>query len=137
MFNTGAPAEHFGRQLALLRRIIATGIDVYCYATFTTPTLPASPADAMRRFVDDLQGIDEHLPLRLIPLEVSVFSPVHPRLLPLHADSLKLQEYMVAAWQAVLAERFTVCNAPWQSPIYLSQVAQTSVGANDDDRCSY
>lgn len=108
VFNTGAPAEHFGRQLALLRRIIATGIDVYCYATFTTPTLPASPADAMRRFVDDLQGIDEHLPLRLIPLEVSVFSPVHPRLLSRHADSLKLQEYMVAAWQAVLAERFTV-----------------------------
>ncbi len=106
-FNTTAPAEHFDRQLALLRRIIATGMDVYCYATFTTPTLPASPADAMRRLADHLQTIDEHLPLRLVPLEVSVFSPVQPRLRSAHAESLQLQHHMVAAWQAVLAERYT------------------------------
>jgi uncharacterized Fe-S cluster-containing radical SAM superfamily protein len=106
-FNTGAPADHFDRQLTLLRRIIATGMDVYCYATFTTPALPTSPADTMRRFADKLQGIAEFLPLRLIPLEVSVFSPVHPRLRPPHAESLQLQHQMAAAWQAVLAERFT------------------------------
>ncbi len=107
-FNTAAPAEHFDRQLVLLRRIIATGIDVYCYATFTTPTLPTSPADTMRRLADDLQSIDEHLPLRLVPLEVSVFSPMHLRLRSAHAESLQLQQHMVAAWQAVLAERYTI-----------------------------
>ena len=107
-FNTTAPAEHFDRQLAVLRRIIATGMDVYCYATFTTPTQPTSPADTMRRLADDLQRIDEHLPLRLIPLEVSVFGPVHPRLSSAHAESLQLQHHMVAAWQAVLAERYTI-----------------------------
>src|SRR6266851_3450732 len=107
-FNTTAPAEHFDRQLALLRRIIATGMDVYCYATFTTPTLPKSPADSMRQLADDLQSIDEYLPLRLVPLEVSVFSPVHSRLRSAHAESLQLQQYMVAAWHAVLAERYTV-----------------------------
>ena len=106
-FNTTAPAEHFDRQLALLRRIIATGMDVYCYATFTTPTLPTSPADAMRRLADHLQDIDEHLPLRLVPLEVSVFGPVQPRLRFAHAESLQLQHHMVAAWQAVMAERYT------------------------------
>ncbi len=106
-FNTAAPAEHFDRQLALLRRIIATGMDVYCYATFTTPTLPTSPADSMRRLADRLESIDNHLPLRLVPLEVSVFSPVQPRLRSAHAESLQLQHHMVDAWQAVLAERYT------------------------------
>ncbi|MGA8706711.1 MAG: hypothetical protein WB646_06940, partial [Steroidobacteraceae bacterium] len=106
-FNTTAPAEHFDRQLALLRRIIATGMDVYCYATFTTPILPTSPADTMRRLADDLQSIDDYLPLRLVPLEVSVFSPVQPRLRSAHTESLQLQYHMVAAWQGVLAERYT------------------------------
>lgn len=106
-FNTGAPADHFDRQLTLLRRIITTGMDVYCYATFTTPVLPASAIDTMRRLADQLQSIDECLPLRLIPLEVNVFSPVHPRLRAPHAESLQLQQHMVAAWQDVLAERFT------------------------------
>jgi uncharacterized Fe-S cluster-containing radical SAM superfamily protein len=106
-FNTAAPAEYFDRQLGLLRRIIATGIDVYCYATFTTPILPTRPTDAMRRFVDVLQDIDEHLPLRLVPLEVSLFSPVYPRLRAVHKDSIQLQQYMVDAWQSVLAERFS------------------------------
>jgi uncharacterized Fe-S cluster-containing radical SAM superfamily protein len=106
-FNTGAPAHHFDRQIKLLRRIIATGMDVYCYATFTTAALPTSPADTMRRLADQLQSIDECLPLRLIPLEVSVFSPVRPRLRAPHAESLQLQHHMVTAWHAVLAERFT------------------------------
>jgi uncharacterized Fe-S cluster-containing radical SAM superfamily protein len=106
-FNTGAPAVHFDRQLTLLRRIIGTGMDVYCYATFTTPALPASPKDAMRRLADQLQGIDEHLPLRLVPLEVQVFGPVQPRLRSPHAESLQLQQHMVTAWKTVLTERFT------------------------------
>jgi uncharacterized Fe-S cluster-containing radical SAM superfamily protein len=105
-FNTGAPADHFDRQLNLLNRIIATGMDVYCYATFTTPTLPADPTDAMRRFADQLQSIDECLPLRVTPLEVSVFSPVRPRIRALHVQSLQLQHHMVRAWQAVIEERF-------------------------------
>lgn len=58
-FNTDAPGEHFDRQLTLLRRIVETGMDVYCYATFTTPILPTSPDDAMRRLADQLQAIDE------------------------------------------------------------------------------
>jgi uncharacterized Fe-S cluster-containing radical SAM superfamily protein len=106
-FNTGAPAELFDRQFTVLRRIVNTGMDVYCYATFTTPILPARPVDSMRRFADRLQTIDERLPLRLVPLEIGVFGPVQPRLRPPHAESLQLQQHMVAAWQVVLAERFT------------------------------
>jgi uncharacterized Fe-S cluster-containing radical SAM superfamily protein len=106
-FNTGAPAEHFYRQFALLRRIVATGMDVYCYATFTSPERPADPLGAMERFVDRLQDIDEHLPLRLIPLEINVFGPVEPRMRAAHVGSLQVQQHMVTAWQAVLAERFS------------------------------
>ncbi len=107
-FNTDAPADHFGRQLTLLRRLVGTGMDVYCYATFTTPTLPASPDDAMRRLADELQGISEFLPLRLIPLEVQVFGPVRPRLRSPHPDALRFQQRMMTAWQNVLTERFTL-----------------------------
>jgi len=105
-FNTGAPAEHFDRQFTLLRRIVATGMDVYCYATFTSPTLPAEPLGEMKRFVDRLQGIDEHLPLRLIPLEIRVFGPVGPRMRARHVESLQMQHHMVGAWLDVLADRF-------------------------------
>lgn len=105
-FNTDAPPEHFDRQLMLLRRIVNAGIDVYCYATFTTPRLPGNARDAMCDFADQLQQIDELLPLRLTPLEVQVFSPVRPRLQPQHRESLALQQVMATAWQAVLEERF-------------------------------
>jgi uncharacterized Fe-S cluster-containing radical SAM superfamily protein len=105
-FNTNAPPEHFSRQFAMLRRIVATGLDVYCYATFTTSELPIDVPGAMKRFVDRLQDIDEHLPLRLIPLEINVFGPVGPRMRPAHVGSLQYQRSMVEAWQVVLAERF-------------------------------
>jgi uncharacterized Fe-S cluster-containing radical SAM superfamily protein len=118
-FNTAAPSLHFERQFNLLHRLAGTGIDLYCYATFTTPVLPQNPQRIMSKFVDRLQAIDSNLPLRLLPLEISVFGPVEPRLTDKRRAALRHQETMVAAWQAELDDRFTekdlaqpICNVP-------------------------
>jgi uncharacterized Fe-S cluster-containing radical SAM superfamily protein len=118
-FNTAAPSPHFERQFNLLRRLVGTGIDLYCYATFTTPVLPQNPQRTMAEFFDRLQAIDSNLPLRLVPLEISIFGPVEPRLTDRRRAALSYQETMVVAWQTELENRFTekdraqpICNVP-------------------------
>lgn len=106
-FNTAAPAEHFDRQFTLLKRLWGTQIDLYCYATFTTPNLPCDPVSTMNRFLDRLQHIAVHLPLRLIPLKIATFGPVHARMRPAHHEALIHQQSMVEAWQQALYARFT------------------------------
>ena len=52
---------------------------MYAYTTFTTPDLDGSRA-ALSDFVDRLQRIHPLLPLRTVPLEVTVFTPVQSRI---------------------------------------------------------
>lgn len=65
-FNTRAAPELFDRQFDLMRRLLMLGIDLYAYATFTTP-IPHGIDDSMKRFVDRLQELDANLPLRIAP----------------------------------------------------------------------
>ena len=65
-FNTNATPELFDRQFELFKRYADLGIDVFGYATFTSPDKP-SP-DAICRFMDRLQTIGNEIPLRVIPL---------------------------------------------------------------------
>jgi uncharacterized Fe-S cluster-containing radical SAM superfamily protein len=105
-FNTKAAPELFGRQFELMRRLInETQIDLYAYTTFTTPhsdRIGASVAD----FADRLQGLDRSLPLRTVPLEIGVFSPVAARVGPEQERALELQKEAIAAWQCELTARF-------------------------------
>ena len=50
-FNTKAAPELFDRQFELFSRLRATGMDLYAYATFTSPTADSLPAgnDIIRR----------------------------------------------------------------------------------------
>ena len=105
-FNTKAASELFDQQFNLFARHIDLGLDCYAYATFTTAT-PTGINDGMARFVDRLQGIAEHLPLRTIPLEITVYGPVHPRLRPTHHLALEHQWRAIEAWHAELDRRFT------------------------------
>ena len=61
----------------------------------------------MTTFVDRLQRISEALPLRLIPLEISEYGPVTPRLRDEHRASMEVQQRAIAAWQEELDRRFT------------------------------
>lgn len=104
-FNTGAAPDMFDRQFELMGRLLELGIDVYAYVTFTCPSI-VGVQDRMRKFVDRLQQIDENLPLRTVPLEIQVFTPVRSRLNDDRAAALKHQWVAVDAWRQELESRF-------------------------------
>jgi uncharacterized Fe-S cluster-containing radical SAM superfamily protein len=105
-FNTQAAPELYERQFVLLERLLATGIDIYAYTTFTSPEVSAIP-EKMARFVDRLQRLDENLPLRTIPLEVKVFTPVNHRLDAKKMEALLHQQQAIEAWEYQLQCRYT------------------------------
>lgn len=105
-FNTQADPALFEQQFSLLARLLATGMDIYAYATFTT-TSAAPPASEMKRFVDRLQTLDVNLPLRTVPLEIALFNPVAKRLNAAKQDAMKNQWRAIEAWLRELEERFS------------------------------
>jgi uncharacterized Fe-S cluster-containing radical SAM superfamily protein len=117
--NTAAAPELFDRQFALMRRLInETTIDLYAYVTLTTDQ-PTGIESAMSAFIDRLQALDANLPLRTVPLEITAFTPVLPRMNTEHQRALSLQEEAIAAWDEELVRRFSeheraraICDVP-------------------------
>jgi uncharacterized Fe-S cluster-containing radical SAM superfamily protein len=106
-FNTAAAPDLFGRQFELIGRLIReTSIDLYGYATFTTPD-DRDIEKRMAMFVDQLQEVAPLLPLRVVPLEVGAFTPTRPRMGTEHERALTVQTEAVAAWQDELRRRFS------------------------------
>lgn len=105
-FNTRAEKSWFSRQFELMQRLVRSGMDVYAYATFTAPT-GTGISDGMPRFVDQLQTIDENLPLRTVPLEIQKFTPVLARLDGFLQTTFDHQWRAVEAWQRELDRRFS------------------------------
>ena len=105
-FNTGAAPTDFRRQFSVMRTLIDFGIDVYAYVTLTT-TSAADIRGRVARFVDQLQELDENLPLRTIPLEIQMFAPVGPRLNGARRLALELQCLAVAAWNREVDRRYS------------------------------
>lgn len=120
-FNTKAAPELFDRQFELFRMLLAEGLDLYAYATFTTPQLERI-ADDMARFVDRLQEIDPRLPLRTVPLEIQVFSPVAPRVRDEHEVAMRHQLIARDEWTRQLENRFS--SAELSQPIYGVKLGQ-------------
>jgi uncharacterized Fe-S cluster-containing radical SAM superfamily protein len=111
-FNTAATPDCFDRQFVLMDRLLDLGIDIYAYATFTTPS-PNGMEDAIQSFCDRLQHLDEYLPLRLVPLEVQVFTPVKRRLTPAMHSAMEYQYQAVELWQRELERRFSCQERSW------------------------
>jgi len=105
-FNTLAAPALFERQFGLMSRLLTVGIDLYAYVTFTTPSL-ADIADDMKRFVDRLQTLDENLPLRTVPLQIEIFTPVIRRMDELKESAMKNQWLAIEAWQKELGNRYS------------------------------
>ena len=61
----------------------------------------------MARFVDRLQELDEHLPLRMVPLEIREFTPVKSRQNELTYTALMHQHLAVESWQKELEARYS------------------------------
>jgi uncharacterized Fe-S cluster-containing radical SAM superfamily protein len=105
-FNTMAKPELFERQFDLMGRLIATGMNLYGYVTFTTPSR-TNLASQMSVFVDKLQALHANLPLRIVPLEIQPFSPVKARLDAARSDAIVIQREVVDLWVAELDRRFS------------------------------
>lgn len=105
-FNTLADESLFQRQFDLYRRFLGLGVDLYAYATFTTPNGSAIAAN-MARFVDQLMELDRNLPLRTIPLEIHLFAPVRARLNAVKEAALANQQAAIEAWVSELEQRFS------------------------------
>lgn len=106
-FNTKAAQELFDRQFDLFARLLGLGIDLYAYATFTSPNAVGLTQD-MHRFVDRLQQIHPNLPLRLVPLRIEAFGVVQPWVRAVHERAMAIQEDAVMAWNEEIARRFTL-----------------------------
>lgn len=105
-FNTGASEDLFTRQLDLMKRYVELGLDVYGYVTLTTPCSDEIDAK-VAVFVDLLQGIHTYLPLRVVPLEIKVFTPVMSRVDDSHRRSIEHQQLAKEAWNNELRQRFS------------------------------
>jgi hypothetical protein len=60
----------------------------------------------MKSFVDRLQELNEHLPLRTVPLEIKAFTPVQKRLNSERTQSTVNQQSAIEAWQREIYDRF-------------------------------
>ena len=107
VFNTGAAPADFGRQFSVMRSLLDYGIDIYAYVTLTTARVDDIPS-RIARFVDQLQKLDDNLPLRTIPLEIRMFAPVEPRMNAARRLALRLQCVAVAAWNREIGRRYSV-----------------------------
>lgn len=105
-FNTLAAPELFERQFDLFHRLLDLGIDLFAYVTLTTPR-HKNIADDVARFVDRLQSVNANLPLRTIPLEIQVFTPVIARMDDVKQRALRYQRIAIDAWNTELSNRFT------------------------------
>ena len=106
-FNTLADGSLFARQFDLFRRFLELGIDLFAYVTLTSPTADRI-ADRIKWFVDKLQLVHPNLPLRTVPLEIRVFTPVRRRLGVEAEKALEIQNIAVEAWNLELQERFSL-----------------------------
>ena len=105
-FNTAASGALFERQFELFRRLLELGLDLYAYVTLTTPDRD-SIAQGVPRFMDRLQNIDPNLPLRTVPLEVQVFTPVRRRLTNARTAALEHQYRALEAFNLEVEQRFS------------------------------
>ena len=105
-FNTQAHPDLFKKQFSLISKFLDLGIDLYGYVTLTTPSND-SIDKKISQFVDELQKVHENLPLRIIPLEVNVYSPVESRLNETKESSLQYQQIAINEWNNQLEKRFT------------------------------
>jgi uncharacterized Fe-S cluster-containing radical SAM superfamily protein len=105
-FNTRAHQAEFENQFDRFKKYVEFGLDMYAYVTFTCTEI-ADLERKMSEFVDRLQRIHPMLPLRTVPLEIKVYTPVLPRMDEHNTLAIRLQYDVVNAWGAELKRRFS------------------------------
>jgi uncharacterized Fe-S cluster-containing radical SAM superfamily protein len=105
-FNTMAAPEQFARQFERMEKLLAMGLDLYGYVTFTTSDR-GDLHGRMNRFVDRLQRLDENLPLRTVPLKIDIFTPTASRMNDERQLGLENQFRALEVWRTILERRFS------------------------------
>ena len=104
-FNTSAHPDLYTRQFQLFRRLLELGLDLYAYVTFTA-TNRRDLKTKIRRFVDELQRIDDNLPLRTVPLHIEAYTPTVDRLHDVHRNAMTVQNTAHELWVREITDRF-------------------------------
>ena len=126
------------QQFEIMRRLLDLDLDLYGYVTLTSPYdegVDAGVAD----LVDRLQELDANLPLRVVPLQIRIFTPVSARVAD-HADrerSLVIQEQAIAAWNFEIEKRFDLrfVRCPFQWCRSASGGAHNAIAGSTRSRC--
>lgn len=105
-FNTNADPKRFSKQFDLCKKLIDINLDLYCYITLTANTNTNFEL-AVPKFLDNIQTIDELLPLRIVPLRIIVFTPAISRMNEIFTDMIKGQYYAIEIWRNELVKRFS------------------------------
>lgn len=121
--NTRAAPQDYSAQFEIMRRLLDLHIDLYGYVTLTSAN-DQHIDQAVGTFVDRLQELDPNLPLRVVPLQIQLFTPAQQRVAQ-RADrqrSLAVQEEAIAAWTTEISKRFD--GALRSLPIYAVPVGR-------------
>ena len=105
-FNTKAHPDLFKTQFAVFAQLLSAQIDLYAYVTLTGPRAN-KVRDKVQEFIDQLQGVHPNLPLRTIPLEIRLFSPVRDRIAEMPEGAQATQRAAIEAWNTEIALRFS------------------------------
>lgn len=104
--NTCADPKLFQNQFELYKRLHDLNIDLYAYITLTAPS-STNFQTAIPRFLDNLQKINEKIPLRVVPLRVFEFSPSISRNSVDKKDLFYGQMQAIEVWQQEMEKRFS------------------------------
>ena len=106
VFNTQAHPSGFQRQFQIMAQMLTLEIDLYGYITLTS--LEQNDIEGrVSSFFDDLQRLHHNLPLRIIPLRIGAYGPVHARMNEDRQKSIALQDDVIASWNEEIQKRFS------------------------------
>lgn len=103
-FNTQNNLLYYHDQLRRFRRYYEDGFDLYGYVTFTTPEL-TNMEQELQKFFDDLRRIHPLMPLRVIPLRITLYESVRS----LNKEQMSAYENQFAVlevWLNLIAKNF-------------------------------
>jgi uncharacterized Fe-S cluster-containing radical SAM superfamily protein len=104
--NTKASPDLFKNQFDLCKRLIDAGIDLYCYITLTA-SADTNFDYVIPKFFDSVQKINSNLPLRIVPLRITEFTPVKKRMNNIFENMLEGQMKAIKVWNMELQNRFS------------------------------
>ena len=104
-FNARLPQELFDKQFENFKRYFDLGLDLYGYVTFTANDVN-DVEEKIAKFIKRLTEIHPLLPLRIVPLKISIFTPVQSRLNPDYINAVENQKKVYKEWRKQLEDMY-------------------------------